>query len=555
MFNRGLSHISHFPRYREVANVLIRHGFGFIFDRFTLYKLKNVKAQDDLSQNMRSPQVARRLRQAFEELGPTYVKLGQLLSVRPDLLRPEYIKEFEKLQNNVPPFSYQEVLDVCRGQGLDIDSVFLSFNPDPIAAASMAQVHEAFLKSGERVVVKIQRPGIEPQVETDLEILFDLARMLERRTSWGRLYRVSEIVEELGQALRDELDFAKEARNADLFYRNFQNNSHVIIPRVYWDYSTHRVLTLQYVEGLKISDVFGLKKANYDPRRIAAHLVDALFKQVYDYGLFHADPHPGNIAVTEGERIIFYDFGQVGMVDSQSREKFVNLLIGMMRYDAYAVTRALLDIGLGSQSVNREELRRDVSRLQQKYYGLPIAEINVSEALSELLDLSVKYKMRLPAELSLLVKMMMTVETMVTQLDPQLSIVDMAEPYGRKVLLKKLSPSQARESMRDFILDYASMARSLPRDVDHLFRLLEDGELKIKLEHANLRRLSSRLDLVSNRLSLAIILASIIIGTSLVVNNSGSHVLGRIPLVEVGFVTTLVLGLFLVYSILRSGRF
>lgn len=555
MFNRRLSHVSHLPRYREVANVLIKHGFGFIFDRFTFYRLKRTTGKNGMSENMRSPNAAYHLRLAFQELGPTFIKLGQLLSVRPDLLRSEYIEEFERLQDNVPPFGYSEVAQVCQEEGIIIEEIFSIFDTAPIAAASMGQVHEAYLKTGERVVVKVQRPGIEPQVETDLEIMLELAHLLERRTSWGRLYKISEIVEELGQALRNELDFHKEARNASVFYKNFRNNPHVLIPRVFWQYSTRRVLTLEYLEGVKISDIAGLKKANYNPERIVAHLVEALFKQVYEHGIFHADPHPGNIAVAEGEVVVFYDFGQVGVVDEQVREKYVNMLIGMMRYDTHAVTRAILDIGITNQRINREELRRDVARLQQKYYGMPLSEINVGEALFELIDLSMKYQMRLPAELSLLAKMVMTVEAMVSKLDPQLSIIDMAEPYGRRALLKKFNPTHAQESLRNLFLDYVSIARSFPRDLDTILKLISDGELKIKMEHSNLRRLSSRIDILSNRLSLAIILASIIVGSSLVVDNANSNILGRIPLAEVGFVSALILGLFLVYSIIRSGRY
>lgn len=556
MHKRGFSHASHLMRFREVASILVKYGFGFIFDRFTRRRLKNTEADYDhpTVDGGQPPNMARSLRKAFEELGPTFVKLGQLLSVRPDLLGPEYIREFEKLQNDVPAFSYEEVLQVFSEESLSVDS-FADFDPVPMAAASMAQVHEAILLTGEKVVVKIQRPGIERQVEMDLEIMTELAGLLEKRTKWGRFYRVTELVEEIGQALRNELDFSKEARNADIFYKNFAQNPLVRIPKVYWQYSTRRVLTLEYIDGIKVSDLMGLRKADYNTERIAKHLVDALFKQVYEDGFFHADPHPGNIAIAEGEVVIFYDFGQVGVVDNVLREKCVNLLISMMRYDSYAVTRTLLEIGIGSQRVNREEFRRDVSRLQSKYYGMPIADINVGEALEELLDLSIKHQIRLPAELSLLVKMLMTVESMVTQLDPTLSIVDMAEPYGKKVLLKKMSPGHARDSIKEVILDYAALVQSMPRDLDHILKQLAEGDLKINMEHINLKRLISRLDIMSNRLSLAVILASIIIGSSLVVDNSRSKILEQIPLVEGGFIIALILGLFLVYSIIRSGRY
>lgn len=555
MFGKRLSKVSHLPRYREVANVLIKHGFGFVFDRFTLIKLnyRQIKTQQQV--NLRSPYVARHLREAFEELGPAFVKLGQLLSVRPDLLTEPYVAEFEKLQDAVPPFPYEQVVELCREEGLIIDDLFASFEPEPIAAASMGQVHEAYLKTGEHVVVKVQRPNIEEQVKTDLEIMMELAKLLEKRTRWGRLYKVSEIVAELSEAIINELDFHKEARNADDFFRLYREDPTVRIPRIHWQYSTKRVLVMEYVGGIKISDLEELKKANYDPKLIASRLIDALFRQVYENRLFHADPHPGNIAVAEGEVIVFYDFGQVGVVEYQAREKYVELLIGMMRYDTDAVTKAILDIGITEKPINRDDLRSDVNQLQQKYYGMPLSQINVVEASTELINLSVKYKMRLPAELSLLSKMLMTVESIVTQLDPQISLVDLAEPYGRKVLARKMSPDQIVKVLTNVFWDYAELARSYPRHLDKIMAMLANGELKIRMEHANLRRLASRIDILSNRLSLAIILASIIIGSSLVVENSSSNILGRIPLVELGFITALILGLFLVYSIIRSGRY
>lgn len=555
MFGNSKNRASHLPRYREVANVLIKHGFGFLFDRFTLRRIKTGLSKTDPQANWRSPYVARHLRQAFEELGPAFVKLGQLLSVRPDLLAPAYIEEFEKLQDSVPPVRYHEVVQLCKEEGLHLDSVFASVNEEPIAAASMGQVHEAYLKTGEHVVIKVQRPGIEPQVENDLEIMLELAELLEKRTKWGRLYKVSEITSELRQAILNELDYQKEAQNAANFYKLYRNDPTVRIPKIYWQYSTRRVLVMEYVGGIKISDLDSLIEANYDTKRIAARLIEALFKQVYDNGVFHADPHPGNIAIGDGEVIVFYDFGQVGVVDNQAREKYVGLLIGMMRYDTEAVTRSILDIGITTKTINRDDLRQDVSRLQRKYYGMPLSQINVGEALAELIDISVKYQMRLPAELSLLSKMLMTVESIVTKLDPQISIVDLAEPYGRKVMAKRLSPDQIKQIAAQLVWDYAELTRSFPGALDTIMKLMASGEFKVKMEHVNLRRLASRIDILSNRLSLAIILASIIIGSSLVVNQSPSNILGRIPLVEVGFITALILGLFLVYSIIRSGRY
>lgn len=552
--NNKISHLDHLNRFREVCNILIRNGFGFIFDRIDLRRILGRRVQDQ-SEAITGASAPVRLRHAIQELGPTFIKLGQLLSTRPDLIPPEYITELEKLQDDIPAIPFAAVEQVCSDAGIDLQKDFTWVDPDPIAAASIGQVHKARLTGGEEVVLKVQRPGVDKIVETDLEILAELGSILQKRTSWGRVYKISEVIDELASAITNELDFEKEARNADIFYKNFEHDDKVIIPRVYWQYTSKKVLTLEYVDGIKISDFSGLKNAGYDTARICKNLVEAFFKQLYDHGFFHADPHPGNIAVTDHEGIILYDFGQVGVIDEVLKQNCVELLLGMMRYDAEKVTQALIKLRIGDHSVDKADLKQNISRLQQKYYGLPLSQIKIGEALSELMELSAKFRIRLPAELSLMIKMFMTVENMISQLDPKLSVIDIAEPYGRKILMKKYSPRQIKSRVKDVALDYANLLEMAPRELQNILDMLKDGEIKIKMEHTNLNRLIVRADIISNRLALAIILASIIIGTSLIVNQTGSRFLNHFPLVQIGFTITMILGLFLIYSIIKSGKY
>ena len=551
----GVTHLNHIARYREIGNVLIKHGFGFLFDKFSLQKIMGgwkLGGWGKEAEGYGSPQ---RLRLALEELGPTFVKLGQLLSIRPDLLGTEYIIELEKLQNEVPPIPYHEVIEVCLKSGLDMEGDFQYVNPVPLAAASIAQVHEAVLQSGEKVVLKVQRPGIEKTIETDLLILSDMGRLLEKRTAWGKLYKLSEIVDELSAAVRQELNFEQEARNADIFYSNYKHDRYVLIPRVFWQYSSRRVLVMEHLAGIKISDFAGLKKAKFKTAVVAENLLAALFTQIYERGVFHADPHPGNIAIGSSGQIIFYDFGQVGVLNQVLKEHCIDLLLGMIRYDVNTVTRALLAIGVSSQYVNREELRQDVARLEQKYYGLPLAQIKLGAAMAELLELSTRYQVRIPAELSLLVKMLMTIESIITQLDPQISIVDIAEPYGRRVLLHRYSPDRIKSSLQGMALDYARVVSNLPGELEKILSLVSEGELKIKMENVKVDKMTAKFDIMSNRLSLAIIIASIIIGTALIAEKMNSTIISRVPVVELGFIIAVILGLFLAYSIIRSGKF
>jgi len=552
---RSISRVKHLPRYREVANIFIKYGFGSMYDRVNLPFWKKHSKGKNVDGSAEQSNSARRLRAAFEELGPTYIKLGQLLSTRADLLSAEFIEELEHLQDDVPPFAFEEVMKICHEEGINIDDNFKYISREPLAAASIGQVHEAVLVSGEKVVIKVKRPGIDDIVKTDLEILEEIAVLLERRSEWIRFHKGSEVIKELGEALLNELDFEKEARNIDIFYKNFKNEDTVIIPAVYWEYSGKNMITMEYVEGVKISDFASLKKHNYDEGKIAQNIVKALYLQVYKHGFFHADPHPGNMAVSSGERIIFYDFGQVGIVDEFERDKYVTLIIGMMNYDVTGVTRAFLDIAAETRHVNVEELRRDVAQLARKYYGMPLAQINIGQALSELVDLSVEYQMRLPPELSLLVKMLMTIERTVSGLDPQISLIDIAEPLGRKALLERYSGKKVIHDIGDIMMDYGNVIKTMPRELSSLLKKLDEGQFTIKMEHQRLEKLNVRLDLIFNRLSLAIILASIIIGSSLILNSSGSSIMASIPMAELGFIFALILGFFLAYSILKSGRF
>lgn len=555
LFKNGITHLEHINRYKEVANIFIKHGFGFLFDRVSLHNIfgsYKIRARNHENDVFTRPQ---RFRMALEELGPTYIKIGQLLSIRPDLLGIDYIEEMGKLQDCVPPISEPEVIEALKHNQLDPIKDFKSFDLAPIAAASIAQVHSAYLHNGRRVVVKIQRPGIKRVINTDLEILADLSKLLEKRTEWGRFYHISEIIAELGQAIRSELDFLNEGHNAENFADNFKHENTVIIPCVYWEYSSENILVMEYVAGIKIIDFDRLRKSQINQKIIAARLLKSLFQQIFIDGFFHADPHPGNIAVSTDHKIIFYDFGQIGTIDRDLKDKCIDLIIAMMRYDVSGVTDALLSIAIGGQTVNRSDLVRDVARLEQKYYGLPMSQIKLGESLAELFELSSRYQVRIPPELSLLAKMLMTVESIVIQLDPQLSIVDIAMPYGRKLMMQRYSPRQLGKKSLNLIYEYLQLFEKLPYHTDTLMRLLENGEMSIKMEHQNLQPIASKLDMLSNRVSVAIILAAIIIGSALAMDRNGNSFINRIPIVDIGFSIAVVLGLFLTYSIIKSGRY
>ncbi|MGE5417790.1 MAG: ABC1 kinase family protein [Acidobacteriota bacterium] len=546
----GFRHLRHMRRYRQIANILARHGFGLLADQLGLGRGKN-----DARNAAARYSAPERARMALEDLGPTYIKLGQLLSTRPDILPPEYIYEFEKLQDNVAKISRDEILKVIEDEGIDINQAFVYFDPHPLATASIGQVHRARLQTGQEVAVKVQKPGIQQIVESDLDILFELARVAENNTKWGELYQVSELVEEFADALRSELDYMREGRNAERFKKDFADHPHVVVPEIFWEYSTRKVLVMEYIGGIRILDIEKLRASGYNLDLIAERLIDTLFVMIYEHSFFHADPHPGNIAVGEGEKIILYDFGQVGSIDEAIKEYGMDLILAMSRYDANAVTRALMQLGVAGKRNNRDPLRRDVARLMRKYYGVPLSKIEIGESLAELMGLTFKHQVRVPPELALTIKMLMTLESLVSQLDPNLSLAELAEPYGKRIIKSRFSMSRIKDRLIDMAIDYSGIAKRVPKEIESILELMEEGEFKIKMEISNIKELASRIDIISNRLAAAIVIASLIIGTGLITNRMTTGFMRLVPLAEIGFVLAMILGLYLVYSVMRSGRY
>lgn len=545
----------HIARYREIANVLARHGFGFIIDQAGLRGFLSRRSLEEGKEGAGYLTPPERLLRALGELGPTFIKLGQILSTRPDLIPREYLVQLEKLQDQVPPYPFEQVEELLKRElDGDWERIFDYIDPIALASASIGQVHQAALHSGESVVIKVQRPGVEQVVETDIEILFDVARLLESRTAWGRHYSLVGVVEEFAYSLSGELDYSREGRNADRMSALLADDPRVVIPKVYWEFSTRRVLVMEYVEAIKISSLDRLQEEKIDRQAVARNLVETILKQVYDFGFFHTDPHPGNLAVLPDGRLVFMDFGQVGRLDDHIREQAVSMILSMVRYDVDGVMRGLLEIGVVHQRVDRAALRRDLTRLQEKYYGLPLAEIHVGEALRELVDLSFTYRIRIPSEFALAIKCLITTEGVLEQLDPQISLLVLAENFARGVLRKRLEPSSIKRSLSRVLLETLGLAQSIPRRTENVLSLLEEGEIKIQLEHRNLRPVARSVNTFTNRLSLSILIGSLVVGSSFIARSSEGF-LRTIPIAEIGFIAAAAMSVWLILSIIRSGRY
>lgn len=543
----------HIRRYKEIINVISKHGLGHLGDRWGLGHILNIRWKQE-----HEPEAvintAQRIRMVLEELGPTFIKLGQILSTRPDLIPSQYIEELEKLQDSIPASDYDEIeATLTEELGQPAADIFESFSQEPIASASIGQVHEARLITGERVVVKIQRPNVDKTIDTDMEIMKDVTRVLELRTEWGKHYRIAGMAEEFARSIREELDYTREGYNADRIRDNLTKSSGIYIPKVYWDYSTRKVLVMAYAEGIKITDEKAIDEAGINRGKTAKALTDAVFKQILIDGFFHADPHPGNLLLKDNQ-IIFIDFGMVGRLDDWMKNKLGMLLLKIVRQDVRGAATALIELGDARRKVDVASLSRDIAYLFEKYYDRPLSQVKIGHGLREILQMAYVYKIRVPVELVMMIRCLILLEGTVEKIDPAVRIVEIAEPFGKRLVKDRFAPGKLAQEVMNYVQDLSQMSFQLPKHVDNLIQTLEEGELKVNLEHRSFAQFITKLNLVGNRISFSLVVASIIVGTSLIAQRSEHSILWRFPIAEAGFILASLLGLWLLISIIRSGR-
>lgn len=546
-------------RLRQIVNILIKYGFDYIVKQLGLINLiskggKILKLKPSKIAQLPLPV---RARLALEELGPTFVKLGQILSTRPDLIPPDYIKELQKLQDKVPPFAYDLVEQIIKRElRADILKIFKSFEQKPFAAASLGQVHQAILENGDKAVVKVQRPDIEKVIETDLDILFHLARLTEKHIPASRLYDPVGIVEEFAKAIRLELDYGTEGRNAERFKKNFEDDKRIYTPKIYWEFSSRCVLTMELIEGIKINNLKELDKIGYDRKKIAENGAKAFMKQILIDGFFHADPHPGNMLVMKDEIIGFMDFGMMGRLDEEIKEKCVDLLIAILERNPNKIINEILNLGITSQEeIDTRSLKIDVREMLDQYYDKPLKEIKLGELISQLVEISIKYHIKMPAEFALLGKSLITIEGIGLELDPDFNLAEIAKPYAKDVILERKSPQRLMIKLLNDLSELYNLMILIPRQLSKTLKKMEKGVFKLEFQHRGLENLISALDRSTNRLSYSLILAAIIIGSSLIIQtDKGPHFMGFPVIGVLGFLISGVLGLGLVIMILRSGK-
>jgi ubiquinone biosynthesis protein len=544
-------------RYQQIAQVLVRHGFGYLVDQLGLTSLLSLPRRVIRRPPPDSLSGPERLRSALTELGPTYVKLGQMLSTRPDLLPPPWILELNKLQDTVPPFPAEVAVATIEAElGRPVDAIFRDFCPEPLAAASLGQAHAAVLHGGEEVVVKVQRPDIEGLVAVDLAILADLAALAQERTDLGKQYDLVELAWEFGATLRAELDYRREGRNAERFRKNFAGNPHVKIPKVYWELTSARVLTTERLFGVKINDVAGMDAMGLDRQALARHSVELILQEVFGDGFFQGDPHPGNLFAMQGGVIGAVDFGQAVALDREMTGNLLLLLAGLTRGDGDGSLRALQRLGMLAPREITGALRRDMLRFIERFVDRPLEEISGREIGDELLALAQRHRLRMPAPLALLLKAVIMMEGIGIQIDPHLDVFGIARPYAARSFAELHSPEAMARRALERTRDLAEVAALVPRQVSDALQKLNDGELTLRTEDREARRLVAAVGLAGRRLALGLVLLASTIGLGLLALAVSLGTFGgpiTTALFVLGAVALLTSGLALLGSLLRGG--
>ena len=542
-------------RYRQILTILFKYGFDSLLNRLNLSSYFESGMQ--MISRGRHERIEgltdfERLRMACEELGPTFIKMGQILSTRSDLIPADLVREFTKLQDDVPPFPFAQVREIVEQElCAPLDVLFKHFDEKPLAAASIGQVHRARLVTDEEVIVKVQRPGIRKTIEVDLEILFHLATLMEKNIEEAEIYRPTRVVDEFARSIEKEINYKIEAQHAERFARQFTGNEAIYVPRIFHQTTTSRILTMEYVDGIKASDLDLLEGAGLDRKLIAARGADVTFEQIFKQGFFHADPHPGNICILPGNVICYLDFGMMGYIDKRSMETFADIIIGYVRRDEAAIADAVMRIVEWDDPPDRRALEGDIASFVDLYLYKPLKEMHMGEILQEFLDMFARHRLRLPPDIFFMIKAMTEVEGLGLVLDPDFNMIEKVEPFIRDLQMQRIHP---KKLMGDFLAS-STLLKGVPFELYDLLRQLKSGKARIGVDYQGFEPLVFGIERSSNRISFALIIAALIIGSSLIVMMRPGPSLFGLPLLGlVGYACAGVLGIWLLVWIRRSGR-
>ncbi len=547
-------------RLQDIARVLVRYGFGDVARRVglagALERAGRLVHWQAVEEGLLQLEVPERVRAALQDLGPTFVKLGQVLATRVDMLPPRWIEELSELQNAVPPVDFELVRpQLTEDLGADPDSVFAELEHVPMAAASLAQAHRATLADGTPVILKVRRPGIRDVVEADLRLLSHLATIVEKQMPELRRYHPADTLRQFAASLRRELDFAAECRSAERIARNFEGRDDIVIPKVYWQWTCERLNVQERLEGIPGRDLAALDALGLDRRALARTGAGLVLKMVLEDGFFHADPHPGNIFYLPGGAIGVIDFGMVGHVSEQRRFQIVRLLHGLVGQDASAVSEVLVDWTGDSPDIDEGGLQESVDRFVDQYRGVPLKDLRMGQMLGDVVAILRGHGLTLPPDLALMIKTFLTLEGMGRQLDPDFDMASAARPFLERAMLQRYAPGVLARRGRRALAGLLDLVRDMPQDVHRLLRAARRGKLRVHVDVDSLKGFGDQVDRAVSRLTMGVVTAALIVGSSIVLNSAGGvSSTGLRILGTVGFVGAALGGFWILFSIWRGGR-
>lgn len=551
-----LADIKDLKRIKNIVSVLLKYELGYFLEKLDLRKYLRFNKRIQNKEFIKPDSVPKRLRLAMEELDGSFIKLGQLLSLRPDLVPKEYCEEFTKLQDNIKPLDFRQIKSIIEDEfKTPLNKIFDSFDKNPIASASIGQVHKAKLKSGEVVAVKVQRIGVKELFEADIDIMHKLASLLESNIPETKIYKPTQIVKEFEEYTRKELDYLIEAKNIEDFYKA-NRDKNIITPKVFWNYTKNKVLTMDFIDGKKISELKKFSEVNSYEKIVMKNISSSMMKQILEYKIFHADPHPGNILLLWDNKIALLDFGIVGRLDQKLAEKIENVFIALMKADSNLLANSLVDLNFVNKNISQKELKKDLSEHLSKYYSKSSKEINLSEAFYDLFEIARKYEMQFPDGFTLLLKSLITIDGLAKRIYPDFNFIEELKPYTDKLIKKRSSTKYLLSSILDTLFEFRSGFSKAPEEIKKTIKSIQSPKVKIDIEDADIKKFVIELDRSSNRVAFGLIIASLLIGSALMFAAKLPPYIYDLSLLGITFIiAALFVTLILMVSIRKEGRF
>ena len=563
--------IRNIGRTSEIVTVLLNHGFSDLVDRIGLrsvwYRSRQIFSRKP-HEPARHVKMVERIRVALESLGPTYIKFGQVMSTRPDLVPQEMLKELKKLQERVPPFPSKEAVARLEAElGQPVSTLFASFDETPLAAGSLGQVHRAIHFDGTPLAVKIRRPGAVRNVERDLALMYEIAVLIDRNIAEARIFDPVGLVNHFARSIRRELNFAREGRTMDEFRRLFRQDATLYVPTVFWELTTEAVLTMEYIDGYRIDELKPLTELipavdaqnlveemppgiRIDPALIAANGARIFMKQAFEFGVFHGDPHPGNIRIKHDGTICLLDYGMIGMLDEKTREQLIDLLVAISKQNVDAAVKLVLLIGEAYEEIDRVLLQVDMRDFIANYYGMPLERMNVGRLLSDFVGIMANHGIRCPGSLMLLIRALVTLEGIGRELDAEFNLATHLQPFVERMVRQRFQPTKIAERMIEESRKMLELAHEMPAYLNRTMKKISENDLRIQLEHRNLDHFIMEMERSSNRLVVGMVVAALIVASALILAGKVSSPWISVPM----YVSSSLLAIWLVFGIFRSGR-